>query len=263
MNGHSEEARIRLTYEGPAVYRGRMPAADVGKAILGMATTVTRAGKVLHGEEGRIEATIEPRFVRGSFEIQFVFDIPGMLMGVGFLALVFDRLFYRLRRDVARQTLGDPDRASELARLEADLRVRKAIADIVRPLDQDTATLLTIRDESDDPAFAPLSIGYDDAPLFGAGVKTLDRYETQDVFTIIKPSFRPRTVWRLARDSDGREFSAYVNDMDFISSMVERKIGFRSGDRLVARLRTTVKSRFGQTSELNEIVRVYDHLTSG
>ena len=183
-------------------------------------------------------------------------------MRVGFLAVVFDRLFDRLRRGVVRQAVGDSDRVSNLARLEADLRLRKAITDIVRPLDQDKATLLIIRDESDDPAFAPLSIGYEDAPLFGAGLRTLDRYETEDVFTIIKPSFRPRTVWRLARESDGREFSAYMNDMVFISGIVERKIGFRSGDRLVAKLQTTVKSRFGQTKELNEIVRVYDHLTS-
>lgn len=254
------ESRIKLIYDGPAVRRGKMSATDVGKAIIGMATTVTRAGQVLHGEKAPpVEVAIEPRFVRGSFEIQFIIDLHELIQ-TGLLAAIFRDLFNNLRgRDESIGIRERPQHPSDLERLRADPQLRRAVHDIVRPLSHDGVDVLGIMDDSDLPEFEQLSIFPEEAPLFGAGTRTLSRSEGQDDFIVIKPSFRPRTVWRLASIRDENEFSAYMRDPHFSAQVYQGQVVFRRGDQLRATLRTTTKERYGNIQVVREITEVHEH----
>ena len=250
------ESRIKLTYDGPLVDRGRIPAVAVGKGIIGMTTLVSRAGQILHGKKARVVSAIEPRFARSSFEIHFVFDLHP-LIELGLFTTIFVRLFGHLRRS-KREVTRETDRLSPIDEMAADPRLRTGLGGLVSPLKRGEVDYLTIGDRADVPEFESVLINHHEAPLFrGTGV--LSRSETEEVYIVIKPSFRRRTVWTLARESDGRAFSAYMNDHSFMDAVRARQIAFQSGSRIHARLRTTVTNRYGRIETRHEITRVFNH----
>lgn len=273
------DAKVRFVYDGPAIHAGRVPAADIGRAITAMAELFPRAAKVLREEpwpcvvrEGGIayatgesadpplrpsatEVLIEPLFERGSFSIQLILDPVALML----MALMVGGLFRRPRRELESQVgehYGEP-----AAQLLADPAVRNNIAAIVRPLDGRRVHDLTIRHESESPRFLPVTIGHDDADLFTARTRIVDRTERPATVTVVRPNFREGGTWRV--ELEGHEVSAHMTDAAFMAAVRDRRVLFSGGDRLQVRLRTTFREQYGRIREEYEIWKVDRHIRGG
>ena len=261
--------KIMLTYSGARIEHDRgMPAIHVASAIRGMAELVTRTGKLLHGTDTRIATNVEPHFRKGSFEIPFLLDV---ISGIDldnlkdFLILLFGtkhsgilNLFSRPPQD--RPATRTVEEESPIATLQGDKRVRDSADRIVRPVrTRNVAEELEIRDRSSRPVFKRTRI--DRGHFYWPKTGPADFYSSEERLRIIKPSFRPRTMWHF-QNMKGQGFSAHMADRDFMQKVLDGKIMFAEGDMLIVSMETETKSVRGRLLFKHRIVRVHDHLSA-
>ncbi len=259
--------KISLTYSGARIERERgMPALEVAAAIRGMAQLVTRTGKLLHGKDTQIATSVEPHFRKGSFEIPFLVNVVSgidldtlntlLLLLFGTERTGLFKLFSRPPQDPPVDRIGKEE--SPIATLEKDKRVRDSADRIVRPVrSRNVAEELEIRDRSARPVFERTRIHrrHFHWPKEGPA----DLYISEERLRIIKPSFRPRTMWQL-ENMRGKRISAYMADQDFMQKVSDRQIVFGEGDVLVVSMEIEAKSMRGRFLFKHRIVRVHDHL---
>lgn len=258
--------RITLTYSGARIKDERgMPAIHVASAIRGMAELVTRTGKLLHGKDTQIATNVEPHFRKGSFEIFFLLDaVKGIeLSTLGTIVfLLFGRKYPGILDLFSRRPPDAPadrtvEEKSPIATLQKDKRVRDSADRIARPVtDRGVAEELVIRDRSRMPMFERTRIhqGHFHWPKEGPA----DIYVAEERLRVIKPSFRPRTMWQL-QNTSGQRISAYMADREFMKKVLAREVVFGDGDELIVSMEIEVKSMRGRLLVKHRIVRVHDH----
>ena len=261
--------KITLTYSGAKIEHERgMPALHVASAIRGMAELVTRTGRLLHGTDTQIATNVEPHFRKGSFQIPFLLDV---ISGIDLdtlqtlLILLFGaehsgilNLFSRRPRDRPANRIVEGE--SPIATLQGDKRVRDSADRIVRPVRSgDVAEVLEIRDRASRPLFKRTRI--DRGHFYWPEAGPADFYSSEEQLRIIKPSFRPRTMWHF-QNTRGQRFSAHMADRDFMQKVLDRQIMFAKGDVLIVSMETETKLVGGRLLFKYRIVRVHDHLSA-
>jgi len=259
--------KITLTYSGTRIEREQaMPALEVAAAIRGTAQLVTRTGKLLHGKDTRIVTKVEPHFRKGSFEIPFLFDPSGIdLEAMRFILFVlFGRKFPGILNLFSRQPPDLPaDRTlkedSPIATLKGDKRIQESADRILRPVEEerDVAESLEIRDRSTKPVFKLTRIHRRHFHVPEPG--DADIYVAEERLRIVRPSFRPRTVWHF-QNMEGQRISAYMADQDFMQRVLDRQIMFAEGDELIVDMEIEMKLIRGRLLSKHRIVRVHEHL---
>lgn len=260
--------KITLTYSGARIEHERaMPALEVAAAIRGMAELVTRTGKLLHGTNTRIVTSVEPHFRRGSFEIPFLFDPTGIDLETmrTILFVLFGNKYRGLvslfsRRPPDRLTDDTAEEDSPIATLQGDKRVQDSADRIARPVRKgDVAEELEIRDRSSRPVFERTRIDrkHFHFPTEGPA----DIYVSEERLRIIRPSFRPRTVWHFL-NMGGQRISAYMADRGFMQEVLDRQIMFAEGDELIVDMEIEAKVIRGRPLFRRRIVRVHKHLSA-
>ena len=258
--------RITLTYSGARIKDERgMPAIHVASAIRGMAELVTRTGKLLHGKNTQIATHVEPHFRKGSFEIPFLLDVVSGIEPVA-LHAVLRLLFgpkYRGILDLFSRRPQDPPETRAvkeeppIATLKRDKRVRDSADRIARPVtDRGVAEELVIRDRSSRPVFERTRIHR--RHFYWPDEGPADIYVSEDRLRVIRPSFRPRTMWHL-QNMSGQRISAYMADREFMQKVLDREVVFGDGDVLIVSMEIEMKYMRGRMQVKHRIVRVHDH----
>jgi len=259
--------KITLTYTGARIERERgMPALEVAAAIRGTAQLVTRTGKLLHGKDTRIATKVEPHFREGSFEIPFLFDVISGMDLETLKIIVFVLFGDRFPGILNLSSLRRPDRLADdtaeedspIATLRGDKRVQDSADRILRPVEtRGVAEELEIRDRSSMPVFKRTRIHrrHFHFPTEGPA----DIHVAEERLRIVRPSFRPRTVWHF-QNMEGQRFSAYMADQDFMQRVLDRQIMFAEGDELIVDMEIEMKLIRGRLLSKHRIVRVHEHL---
>lgn len=259
--------KITLTYSGARIERERgMPALEVAAAIRGTAELVTRTGKLLHGKDTRIATNVEPHFRKGSFVIPLLLDV---ISGIDLdslhtiLFVLFGTKYSGILKLSSPRAPDLPadrtvDEESPIKTLQGDKRVQDSADRIVRPVrDRDVAEELEIRDRSSRPVFKRTRIHRKHFHFPDVG--PADIYVSEERLRIIRPSFRPRTVWHL-QNMQGQRISAQMADRDFMQRVLNRQIMFAEGDVLIVSMEIEMKSIRGRLLARRRIVRVHEHL---
>ena len=270
----SSPVRINLIYAGGSIEDGYMQASDTATAIRGMADMVSRSSKVLYGPEAKIATGIEPGFVRGSFQIHFLFDVLQALDidTLNTTLLVLFGAGHRGLVDLVRRALPRRPRASAevpadnpaLERLLEDKQTRDAADRLVRPVRrQGGAEHLRVEHPGTLPMFPPNEIRQEDFDWFAhERVSPPQRHVTQELLRIIRPSFRPNTMWRFQDETRGHSFSAQMGDRAFMANVLKRRVVFAEGDELAVTLETTIAIRGTRVVTKRRVLRVHSHNSS-
>lgn len=286
------KATIRVAYDGPALHDGSMDVRDLAPALLAVGRLCEEANRVLNDDRAKIAVKVRAEFTKGSFEIlldltqnyyqtarSFLIgdDVTaaanlagflGLISGTGMGLLKIIRLLSgkRIKKAVTLQ-----DGATELifddgeeplivdARVLAlfrDLAVRRAAADVVKPLEREGIDTFEARQDgvvsqritkADLPAFVP--------PEEQAEPILQDRRRI--AYSIVSLAFKDDNKWRLY---DGQNtISATITDAEFLQRVNESSIAFSKGDVLICEV-NVVQTRKSDTLRTDyEIVRVIEH----
>ncbi|MCM8737197.1 hypothetical protein M5E06_24060 [Azospirillum sp. A1-3] len=267
MADEMSRATLRVAFDGPAIHDGTMDVRDLAPSLLAIGQLCEEANRVLNGE--RIQATVLVRsdFRKGSFEVNLdlvqslisqmrsfltgedataAANLLALLGGAsgGTTGLIGVIKWLRGRRpkrlvslESGRVRLELDDSSIETARevidLYRDLGVRKAAADVIRPLENPGIELIEFSPNPESTEVVEKS----DAPSFAAPEPEEEQIineERKSAFTIVSVSFKDGNKWRLY---DGQNtINVTMADEKFISRVNQNDVVFAKGDILVCRV---------------------------
>jgi len=277
------EAKIDLTYDGPALVNGTMPVAELAPALLALGQVYSLAGSIL--EPHRPQLVLEIKGTRqGSFIIDLILDAGGLwdsfrdlvtsedaqalewlITMVGGFLTITKRLHGRwvTKEDPAedgniRLHLDDGTIAVvsvQSLELYRNIEIRRQAKVVVQPLRSDGIDELVIRG-----AGATVRITEEDVAAFELPPQSEDVLldnVSERVLSIAAPVFVDGNKWRL---TDGEaKFSAIMEDQSFLGR-VDAGEKFAKGDMLRCRLRTIqTKSETGLKAEYR-VEKVLEHI---
>ncbi len=252
--------RIDLSFDGPAVAEGRMNVRDLAPAMLAAGALFESANKSLNGPDARVNVNVSATSA-GSFHIVFEIiqdfdtqalrdllatasDLKGFIFGGGTISLFALVKWLRGRKpkvekindEMWRLTVDDEtyEVPLKLLRLYQDTAVRRAAADMVKPVKEEGIERLDVRERGD----VIESVTKSDVADFDAPeVQDLILDETRThAFSIISLAFKEGNKWRL---TDGQAtFSVVMNDRAFQRRVDNNEVTFAKGDVLVCDMRT-------------------------
>ncbi|BBC81254.1 hypothetical protein APO_0646 [Acetobacter orientalis] len=265
---------LSINYDGPALECGEMAVEDLAPALLAMGKLFEEANRVINGEKSNLSVRVRAGFVRGSFEVElhllqgWVSYAKDLLVGQDATALaalcaflgisgkdVTIGLFKLLKLARGRQ----PKRAHILedgnvelefpyedgeenkiiaprqtVALFRDLKVRKAAAAAIKPLEKEGINTISVRQTGEKKEKAEAVVSKADIISFRPpeSVDSLIISSPSTVaFSIVNLSFDADHKWKL---SDGQNVVwASIEDETFINSVNRNEVSFTKGDILV------------------------------
>lgn len=259
------ETTFSVTYDGDAIADGRMDVQDLAPALLALAEVFREANLIVNPVSPPVTLQIQAT-TAGSFDVDLVLahldliqravsffagdpveallNLKEIVFGTG-TGLLF--LIRWLRRRKVRQELPGPEPGSVTLELEdgtrlaipatvaslyRNVRIRRRVREVVRPLERDGIDRVKFRSEDTELEFSSDELAEFDVPSEAPEV-LLDRPISMAV-SIAAPAFIEDNKWRL---SDGdRTFFATIEDNDFLTRVDEGE-PFRKGDILECEMR--------------------------
>lgn len=268
---------ICINYDGPGLETGEMAVVDLAPALLAFGKLFEEANRVINGEKSHISVRVKAfnegsfevyiHLVQGFFAHArdllsgnsasalsnlWTFLGAGSSIGVSLYGLL---KFARGRKVKKAVVLRDgyvslefpPDSLSmegdtivvpvQIAELYRDVRVRKAIAETVKPLGREGITDLSLRPAGTAKDTAPVHVTKLELHAFavpdGDDHKIIDT-ESTAAFSIVNLSFSEDGKWKL---NDGQNVVwASIEDQEFLEAVDKNEISFAKGDILVCKV---------------------------
>ncbi|MDR6770355.1 hypothetical protein [Azospirillum sp. BE72] len=263
-------ATLKVVFDGPAIRNGSMDVRDLAPALLAVGKLCEEANRVLNEKKTEVTVLVKSDFEAGSFHVNL--DVVQSLLeqmkslltgdnataaanlitflgfaggsGIGLLKLLKKLRGRQPRRWIVledgnvRLELGDDaiDVPREVVDLYRDLDTRKAVADLMRPLEKEGID--TIAFSSDDSPVE--TVTRDDAVSFTvvpeAPEEQIVSEERNAFFSIVAVTFKDGNKWRL---SDGQNtIGVTMADEEFLGRVNRNEVAFAKGDILHCRLLT-------------------------
>lgn len=268
---------ICINYDGPALEAGEMAVADLAPALIAFGKLFEEANRVINGEKShisvRVKAFNEGSFEVYIHLVQgFFAQACDLLSGNGASALsnlwtflgastsiggsLYGLLKFARGRKVKKAVVLRDGHVSlefpsdslsmegdtiivpvQIAELYRDVRVRKAIAETVKPLGRDGITDLSLRPAGTTKDTAPVHVTKPELPAFAApdgdDYKIIDM-ESIAAFSIVNLSFSEDGKWKL---NDGQNVVwASIEDEEFLEAVDKNEISFAKGDILLCKV---------------------------
>jgi hypothetical protein len=284
------ETAFDLIYDGEALRTHEMNVRDLAPALIAMADVVQEMNRVLHPTNPDVSVNVAATD-GGSFLVQLKFlldEAEGLLLSSrvlaaeslgaivsGVIGLTAWLKKSRTAREIGQRPADAPgdvvisfdDNTSitiprETLAVRDNLVVRRAFAEVVRPLTRDGVDTLRFRNDK----IVIGEITRDEAETFMAppgqemrgGRELLSTYEREGFLSIVSLTFKRHLKWRL---SDGRNtFYALILDQAFLDR-VEAGEPFANRDLLRCRIRETQWRDLmdGALRAEVEVLRVLEH----
>jgi len=280
---------FRVTYRGEALDAGTMDVRDLAPALLSISALFQETGRLVYGDKADIRVHLKA-VETGSFVVDLAvvesflqqardllsgdavqaalalkeIIVCGAAGGMGLFGMVKwlkgrkPQLVEPVDENTVRITEGNRTVEVPAKLLEAylSIAVRQALAEVVRPLEQDGVASIEFRsdaerteriDRSDAQYFAEPQIG--DELVLEQSIKA--------AYSIVDLSFRERGKWRV---NDGQStFYVRIEDEEFLQMVDRDAVAFRKSDVLICDVRVrSLRSSSGLKLE-HVIERVIEH----
>lgn len=292
------ETSFEVRYDGEAVRDGRMEVRELAPALLALSELFTAASRLLYPDDDPVALEIEATR-EGSFVIELVLHAVGsgwdqlshmdLTKDAGQLALFKELiigdsidfslfgLIKRLKGKTVVKEVEGPGAGettlteqggvevvvkTEVARLAADENIRRELRDVVEPLTREgvdtfevgSGAKATVRlEKADAPSFEPPAAP-DDPELLSEQVLD-DVYLELLTVDLEKGSTRK---WRFG--GIGGNFTATIEDPEFLQKVARHEVMFGTGDQLRARVKITQRRDpgNGKIKQTRLISKVYE-----
>lgn len=281
----TDDIRLELSYDGPALATGRMDVRVLAAAMASTAQLIDDSTRELYGADAQVRIEVGGDFRKGSFTYAiYAMAVAGVdpttirqiLEWIGLTGAAATSVFGILRwlngRKAKLKKIGDQVeiRAGgdiqivnlQIAQLAFNYQVRTGIEGIVAPLENEGIDEMRI---SAAGAVVPKSvIKREERALFAApepAAEQLGLNEGDAVLQIVSPVFRvTNSKWQFAYPGEAA-FFAPILDADFVKRIRRREEHFSFGDLVRVRLRTTVtRTESGSLRTEREILRVFEKI---
>ena len=282
-----ENTFFSIVYDGDDIAEGSIDAHDLAPALMALVTMVDESNPIIYSEPSGLSLRIRSGFERGSFEVflelsnaysKFVGLFSGSdaqaissFLQITGIAGMFG-LFQLVRKSKGKKPLEVTFERNEKVKIKFDGEdsdlidrklftlfnnhlVRKAVEQIIQPLNREGINIFKIRNKGKD-TFAATK---EEAPYFIAPVD--QEGETKSIvdtrLLIVSPSFHQDNKWRV---SDGNKVMfAAIADEKFMESVQMGVEAFSKGDVLHVALQTAQWFEKGRLKADYSIIKVYKH----
>ncbi len=286
---------FRIAYDGAALRDHAMDVRDLAPALLSFGQLLERANFLLNGDKASVRLNVRAlssgsfgidlelaqslytqatQFLTGDFIVSAL-NLKELLVGGG-VAVSSLWVLYKVLKGRkpdrvervgdahVRIILGDEQHVfpMELLKLYQDMAVRKAVEEVVRPLEREGIEEFVVRDESGVLVDTKKEecIYFASQPEKMEDVLLSDR-EYEGVFAIIAPVFKDDNKWRL---SDGiATINVAIADKAFLERVDQRQESFFKGDLLKCAIRTRQWQTMDGLRTEHEVLHVVEHIQTG
>jgi len=282
-----ENNLFSIVYDGEDISDGSIDAHALAPALMALVTMVDESNPIIFPEPSGLSLRIRSGFERGSFEVflelskvynNFVglFSGPDAQAISSFLQITgiagMLGLFQLIRKSKGKKPLEVTFERTEKVKIkfegeDSDLidrklftlfnnhQVRKAVEQIIQPLNREGINIFKIRSKGKDTFTATK----EEAPYFIAPVE--QEGETKSIvdtrLLIVSPSFHQDNKWRVYDGNRG--IFASIVDEKFMESVQMGVEAFSKGDVLHDALQTTQWFEKGRLKADYSIIKVYKH----
>jgi len=276
-----DEVHVEISYDGPAIKRGRMPVETLAPAMLGMADLLGATASTIYSDDIRLNIDVVADFREGSFGFELavaqtlqpetldygvnLIQVVGVVLGSGGVIEVvkwlknrrIERTEPRDDKSVTIVTIDGDKNTVKLSvpQLLESPRIRHHIGRVIKPLksigitsfDASSEKVGETHIEKDD--LGAFEIPDDDTDIIS------DHATNQVVRIAMAPLESPEHKWQFAQGEV--HFWAHITDEGFLERCERHRIRFGTGDSLSIELRTVTMGDPRDPRYEREVTKVY------
>ena len=261
-----------IEFNGPAFEHHNIPAAALAQSLLALDGLARRSAEAAYGKDADIKVNVKGSFRLGSFIVDMLVEHgPLIATGAGAVTILTGIVglgkwaFGKKVREVQRLENGRVHVENETGEVAVynqctvniynSARTRDQLSRLTQTLDMEGVESISIGGNGDGSQTE--SISREERRFFRRedGLVLTDN-ETESVLEVISPMLNGAPEgWRFSEGEDGMEFTATVEDEDFLAAVRNRKIPLVNGTALRAVVRTVQRKKV-RTSTSRTIVEV-------